>query len=299
MVSEPGWYPDPGGRPGHYRSWDGHAWAPTTTPDPSGGPPAGPPPRRSRAPWVLAGVALLIVLAVVATLVLVPGGPAPSPAPTATRTDATGDPTSAGPSASASAPASSSAPTPSPRPTTALRAEDCPIGDPLTRQDHPADGRVHGGGLSFRPPSSWVEGARAGAFSWGYDVGEADQRVRRTWFTGAAVGALSVADGAYDVQSGAELAMGCTATPFFYAGIVSRTDLRSEETTVDGYPAYNIRAEIRTDDPYNDVEGDVVQVTVVDLGSPESLAFFCGYAPIGDPDLLADLDAVTAQLRAG
>ena len=45
--------------------------------------------------------------------------------------------------------------------------------------------------------------------------------------------------------------------------------------------------------------GDVVDVVVVDLGGPESLAMFWGAVPIGDEDLIAQLDQVIGELRAG
>ncbi|HET9647362.1 MAG TPA: DUF2510 domain-containing protein, partial [Microlunatus sp.] len=34
MSAAPGWYPDPGGRRGRYRFWDGRAWSATTTATP-------------------------------------------------------------------------------------------------------------------------------------------------------------------------------------------------------------------------------------------------------------------------
>ena len=82
------------------------------------------------------------------------------------------------------------------------------------------------------------------------------------------------------------------------ANVTRRTDLVNEPARFDGQPAWTIRSEIRMDNPYVDVPGDVVQVTVVDLGSPESFAFFWGTAPLDDPTLIAQLDAVTQGLQA-
>ena len=47
-----------------------------------------------------------------------------------------------------------------------------------------------------------------------------------------------------------------------------------------------------------DFAGDVVQITVVDVGSPESLAFFWGCAPIGQTPLVERLNRTAAALRA-
>ncbi|MGI3786612.1 MAG: DUF2510 domain-containing protein, partial [Janthinobacterium lividum] len=101
-MSTPGWYPDPGGRPGHYRLWDGRGWGLSTTPDPPGGSSAGPPPppRRHVARWVVAGAVLLLVLVVVGALALRTGGqPVAGTTPGPSLSSATGvDPTPALPS---------------------------------------------------------------------------------------------------------------------------------------------------------------------------------------------------------
>lgn len=33
-MATPGWYPDPAGRPGHFRFWDGDRWGDDTSDDP-------------------------------------------------------------------------------------------------------------------------------------------------------------------------------------------------------------------------------------------------------------------------
>ena len=309
-MSTPGWYPDPGGRSGHYRFWDGQTWAPTTTTELPGGPPGGPtqgspgatpPPGRRRARWVVAGAVLLVVLVVVGALVVrdatrrtVDQGPAP------TATSGGNDSSAAQTASPAPSPSPTPTPTPRPSPRVSQTGEPCPIGNPSARQSYPRDGRVHGGSLSFPQQPGWTDpGQQSDGFTWAYDVGETDRRIQPQWFASYAVGAVSVADGFEDPRSGAALAMSCTVSSTFYQNVVSRTDLVDESTTVDGYRAWTIRAEIRVDDPRTTFEGDTVQVTVVDLDSPEALAFFWGCAPIGDRALTAQLDRVVKQLRVG
>ena len=307
-MSEPGWYPDPGGRSGHYRFWDGQAWAPTTSTNLPGAGPAPAPgsanaPRtgRSRRPLVLAVAAAVLVLAVVGALV-VRGGNQPivdvgvSPSPTAPGgNDTTPAPT----------PRRHRPPAP-PRPPRRARsrarprsatAGPCPVGDPFTRQDHPRDGRVHGGGLSFPRQPGWQDpGVQASAFTWAYDLGETDIQLAQTRFASYAVGAVSVADGFEDPRSAAELIMRCTVGSALYSSVTGTTDLVDEETTVDGYRAWSLRADVQTYDARTSYQGDTVQITVVDLGSPESLAFFWGSAPIGDEAFQARLDQAVEQL---
>ena len=245
---------------------------------------------------------MAVALVLVVAGVLVPWGGTgtvvdPGPPSTAPTTSGGGTSTSATPES-----APSLDPTPSGSPTTSETASTapCPVGNPFSRQDHPQDGRVHGGALSFPRQSGWTDpGGQASAFTWAYDVGETDTEVEPQRFAAYAVGAVSVADGFEDAQSAAELMMQCTVASALYRDVTGRTDLVSEETTVDGYPAWSLRSEVRTADDGTTSEGDTVQVTVVDLDSPEALAFFWGSAPIGDPALTNRLDSVVGQLRVG
>ncbi|SEQ98669.1 DUF2510 domain-containing protein [Microlunatus flavus] len=315
-MPEPGWYPDPGGRSGHYRFWDGQHWGLSTTPDLPGQPPSdgGPPsPRRSRGTrWILAATAAAVVLVLVAVGALVLRERSrPTAAPTArpsasapaggTTPPARGGPVR--PSASPSAvPSGEAGPTASPTPGSSPSAGSgpCLFGSPYSRQDYPRDGRVHGGNLSFPLPRGWVyPGRQTDSFTWAYDVGEADVQVQQQWYSAYAVGAVSVADGFEDPETAAELMMTCTLASPLYRHVTSRTDLTSSETTVDGYRAWTLRSEVRADDDRTTFEGDTVQVTVVDLDSPEALAFFWGCAPIGDAGLTEQLDEVADRLRVG
>jgi hypothetical protein len=304
-VSTPGWYPDPAGRPGHYRLWDGQGWGLSTSPDPPGGPSAAPPPppRRRVAPWVVAGAVLLVVLVVVGAIALRPdgqavAGPTPSPAVGST---AEGDPSSApssvGPSPSPDAPSPLATPSASPSPS-ASTSVDCPVGSPFSRQDYAQDGRVHGGNLSFPRQAGWEDpGPQASAFTWAYDLGETDIQLEQTRYASYAVGAVSVADGFENPRTAARLAMQCTVASALYSNVSSRTDLVDEETTVDGHSAWTLRSEIRTYDSRTSYQGDTVEITVVDLDSDEALAFFWGSAPIGDDTFTSRLDEVVQQLR--
>ncbi|GAA3577722.1 hypothetical protein GCM10022197_38790 [Microlunatus spumicola] len=305
-----GWYPDPGGRPGHYRYWDGQSWAETTSTSP-GGPP-GPDrgaqsrsPRRGRARWgiVLAAVAAVLVLVVVGALVVrdagrqtADGGPAPSVTSGGADASPNAEPTPDEPSAVDPTPVPSETASAAPSPS----GPPCPVGNPFSRQDYERDDRVHGGGLSFPRQPGWQDpGPQASAFTWAYDLGETDIQLDQTRFASYAVGAVSVADGFEDPRTAAELMLRCTVASALYSNVSGTTTLVDEETTVDGYRAWTLRTEVRAYDARTSYQGDTVQIVVVDLDSPEALAFFWGSAPIGSDAFTARLDQAVEQLQVG
>jgi hypothetical protein len=134
--------------------------------------------------------------------------------------------------------------------------------------------------------------------SWAYDLAAQEQAVEAEWFAMVAVGALFTADGFETPQQSAEGVMQCTATSSFYEGFRSRRDLVSRKVSVDGHPGWAIRSEITVRTDLTDLPGDVVEVVIVDLGSPESLAMFWGAVPIGDTARLRLLGRTVAALGA-
>jgi hypothetical protein len=310
-MSLPGWYPDPAGTPNRFRYWDGSAWSSETTEDPrtsppggSGGSEGGTPAKNGRrfGPVILA-LAVLVVLVLVGVLVvrgLFADRPIvdPEPLPTSTvsgwnDSSPTTEPETPTPLPSQSVPT----PTPVPTPTEERPLQPCPDGDPSARQDHPTDGRVHGGGLSFPKVPGWTDSSGT-SFSWAYDVGEQTTLVESPgWYANLAVGALFTGEGFDEPRRSAELVMQCVITSGLYKNIVDRESVGSKAVTVDGRPGWSIRADILVDHPDLETKGDTVEVMVIDTGSPESLAMFIGAVDLGERDLIATMDATIEDLR--
>ena len=295
-MPTPGWYADPAGTPGRFRYWDGRSWSQVTTADPTDPPPG--PRRRRPGPLIALGAALVVVIiiAVVAVRVVLIGDSNVTDDPLPSSSVSGGDDSSPTPTPTRSDPAT---PTPSPAVSTPPPLIDCPRGDPDARQPYPADGRIHGGGLSFPEQPGWDPSRLRTGLTWAYDVGAQDKTIEPTWFAMFAVGALSVVDGFEVPAQAAESVMQCTATSEYYVGFTGRADLHSTAVTVAGRPGWSIRAEIRVDSDKTDLPGDVVEVVVVDLGAPEALAMFWGAVPIGDQAMISQLDHVVSQLEAG
>lgn len=303
-MSQPGWYPDPAGTPSRYRYWDGHAWSHEVTDNPAGTSPptslpTGPPRRRGPVIAILA----VIVVAVLVGVMVIRGllgdrpvaDPGPLPSPTVSGWDDSSATPTPPPEPSLSPPAP---PRPTAKPSEARPLRPCPEGMPTNRQAYPSDGRVHGGGLSFPRVSGWDD-ASGLAYSWAYDVGEQSTLVESPgWYATLAVGALFTGDGFDEPKRAADLVMQCVINSGLYPYLTDREQLWSKPVTVDGHPAWSIRAEVLIDDPKLKAEGDTVEVIVVDTDSPEALAMFIGQVNLGDARLLRTLDSTIKNLRA-
>lgn len=320
----PGWYPDPSGQSGRYRYWTGSSWSAQTTADPTSAPPDRPAgsevsgartaagqadPGRPRRRGVLVGLlALVVVIVLVVSVFVVRGLLGPESNVTIS------DPSSTASSYDDSSPLATPSPTPTPTPTPSPSPspsrspsaakrnplEACPIGGPTVRQPHPSDGRLHGGGLSFKPHSDWEDpGYYLRGLSWAYDVTGQSQATEPQWLAILAVGSLRTADGFDNPHQSTEGVMQCIASSGYYDNVVSRKDIASRAVTVDGKPGWDLRSEIRVDQPGLSVEGDVVDVIVVDAGANESLAMFVGAVPIGDQTRLATLNNTIHDLQVG
>jgi hypothetical protein len=312
-MSLPGWYPDPAGTPNRFRYWDGRTWSSDTTDDPAaapteagGGGGAGAPPgqggRRRLGP-VIAALAVLVVLVLVGVLVvrglfadrpIVDPGPLPSSTVSGwDDSSPTTEPQTPTPTPSASEPST----TPTQTPTEEQPLQPCPEGQPTVRQDHPSDGRIHGGGLSFPEVRGWQDNSGS-AYRWAYDVGAQNKLVESPgWYADLAVGALFTGDGFDEPRRSAELVMQCVITSGLYPYFTDRVDTWSKAVSVDGRPAWSIRADIEVDDPDLRTKGDTVEVIVVDTESPESLSMFIGAVNIGDPTLAKTMDSTIRNLR--
>jgi hypothetical protein len=307
VSASPGWYPDPGGAQGLFRYWDGKAWSAAVSPNPSAPPPAqglvgggtapqgdnpygqaGQPAygqsqygqdygssayanyqelekKKSPIGWWIAGAALVIVIVIISVLAVraVTGGD----------TGTTGGPVGQ-PSQDVCPPQSTASPEPG---------------------NHPADGRVHGGPISYPilgPPWGAPQGDTRVPF--GSDVQSQDVAVEydydgngSLWVASIIVGELQAGDGFFTPEQGAQIVVRCIvggAGEFYGNNPVNSNVKVNEKTTIDGHEAWLVESQLTFDIAGLKTKGELLIVAIVSAGNRSGLY----YASIPDttPELV-------------
>jgi len=251
---------------------------------PPGGPPGpyapGPPPNgpNSKLPWlIVAGLAVLGVVALVATLVVMFSGDdkkSPSAAPsTATTTSA---PTSTSKSA-------------------AQNATDCAAN--AGPGETPKGDAIFAGKLSFpasaapgwSPFSDDQDPNLIGGVGVSQDVPGASQ-----WMMSAEVATTNFVS-SMDIAAQASKLMQCVANGPGYANASPTLGpLKTSSTTVDGIKAARVDADVTIADPSRGVKGDSVVIIAVDT---KPVTIFMGSSPIGDAASAAIINRIVGALK--
>ena len=305
MSASPGWYPDPGGGQGLFRYWDGKAWSAAISPNPSAPPPSqglvGGTPQQGGQPygqggqpaygqsvhgpvygasaytnyqelqkkkspigWWIAGGALVIVIIVVAVMAIraVTGGD----------TGTTGGGPVGQPSQDFCPPENTASP-------------DAPV-------SHPADGRVHGGPVSY-PMLGAPWGPPQGPpnpVPFGTDV--QTQMVLdqlnydgqgTNWVASILVAELQAGDGFFTPEQGAQIVVKCILGAFYGNHPINSDVKANEKTTIDGHDAWLVESQLTFDIPKLEAKGEYLIVAIVSAGNRSGLY----YATI--PDTLPEL----------
>jgi Protein of unknown function (DUF2510) len=319
VSANPGWYPDPGGGQGLFRYWDGKAWSAATSPNPSAPPPSqglvsGGTPQQGGQPygqgsqpygqggqshgqggqpaygqlpygqdygsayanyqelqkkkspigWWIAGAALVLVIVVVAVLAIraVTGGD----------TGTTGG----GPVGQAS-------------------QDVCPPDDtasPEAPVTHPADGRVHGGPVSYPllaapwgPPQGEINPVPFGSDVQNQlvvDQSDYDGQ-GHSWVASILVAELQAGDGFFTPEQGSQIVVKCILGAFYGDNPVNSNVKVNEKTTIDGHEAWLVESHLTYDIAGVKAKGELLIVAIVSAGNRSGLY----YASI--PDTLPEL----------
>lgn len=294
-MSISGWYPDPAGAQGRYRFWDGENWSSATTTNP-----ADPAPGRGRGDkgergsgpkwWlpVLVIVALLLI-GLVAWQLLGNRGGGPGPGGFGSVPE---DTNSAEPSVSGWD--ETSKPTPPPSQASMVTCPFTDVDDETPQND---PNRLRGGGLSVAKIKGWTDYNMY--LDWASDIHTQMDNVRPGWVSNIGVAQLNAVDGFNSMQVGARQTMECFSSSGYYLNYTHRVDIKNEQVTIDGHAAWWFRAEVHIDGVkagMPEIDGDLVDVIVVDLGDPERMGMFFSSVTIGDTARQTLVDAAIASI---
>jgi hypothetical protein len=340
VSAKAGWYPDPGGGQDLYRYWDGKSWSAATSPNPGAAPPnqglagvgqpaaggavgqpggaLGPPggygpgggsyspggggfgpggqpaygagnpsayanyqqiqKKKSPVGWWIAGAALVVVIVVVAVLAIravtsntaIPGQPGGGPASQNT----------------------------------------CPPekSESTAPEDHPNDGRVHGGPLSYPTLGSpWGPPIGDTRVPFGSDVQsqlvtvEANYTTDPTtkqssnWVASVLVGELQAGDGFFTPEQGSQIVVKCIIGKFYGNAAVGSDVKKNEAITIDGHDGWLVESQLSFDIPNLKTKGELLIVVIVSAGARSGLY----YASIPDttPELVPTARDLIKELK--
>lgn len=262
-MSQPGWYPDPTGRGGP-RYWDGQRW--------SDGPE---PPRRSRTIWWVLGGALLIALVVLGLIFWPSSGVGLAP-PTDTRSDR---PTVE--------PWDETTDQPSEQDEGEGSMRECPsVGFPHSQVD--PDGRQRGGGLSVVAPTAPGWSLSTTYMPWMAEQNSTLRDVVPGWVASIDVGTVRAVDGFTSPKQAANSMRSCMASSWLFTNYTHHEVLIDEPFSLDGHDGWYMQVEIHVDrDDW--VQGDLVDIYVLDLGRDGELSAVIGCATIDDAVSIAEV----------
>jgi hypothetical protein len=316
VSANPGWYPDPGGGQGLYRYWDGKAWTAAISANPSAPPPSqglvasdtpqqggqpygqGGQPAQGQSPygqdhgsayanfqqlekkkspigWWIAGAALVIIIIVLAVIAIraVIGGE--------TGTTSSGPVTQ--PSQDACPPQNTASSVPGTTP--------------------PADGRVHGGPVSYpQLGSPWGPPQGESRVPFGNDVRTQMVLVEQNydgsgtnWVAQILVGELHAGDGFFTPEQGSQIVVKCILGAFYGDNPVNSNVKVNERTTIDGHEAWLVESQLNFDIAGLETKGELIIVAIVSAGNKSGLY----YATIPDttPELVQPARDALKQLQ--
>lgn len=252
------------------RYWDGQTWSPAVAPSPVTAPQlrttTGPP--RKRYGWLLALAAVAVTLILVVALVVSRAGRSAS------------DPVDPGG-------------TPS--------TEVCPQQQIETPKPRPADGRVHGGKLSYPllgPPWSVPRPEYGVAFARAVLMQTVltERNSPQGWYASVMVGQLSAGDGFFSPRDGAAIVVKCVSGTFYGHAVVTRDDQRNQAIKVDGHDAWEIESQLHYDLAGVAAKQELLIVVIVDTGDGAAGLFYAS-VPQNAPQLVQPARAALAALR--
>jgi hypothetical protein len=161
----------------------------------------------------------------------------------------------------------------------------CPAGNtasPQATASHPADGRVHGGPVSYpvlgppwgppQPPSNPVPFGSDVQSQWVLDQADYDGN-GNNWVASILVGELQAGDGFFTPEQGSQIVLKCLLGAFYGNNPVKSDVKVNEKITIDGHEAWLVESQLTFDIAGLETKGEYVIVAIVSAGNRSGLYY--------------------------
>ncbi|WP_198671481.1 hypothetical protein, partial [Desertihabitans aurantiacus] len=180
----------------------------------------------------------------------------------------------------------------------------CPDQQPQTAspKPDPADGRVHGGALSFPMlPEPFGPPEPDNRVPFGRDVQVQSAFVEDysegSWVASVMVAELIAGDGFFTPEQGSEIVVKCVLGEFYGSDTeVNREDLVNEARTLDGKDAWLVESHLTFDIPDLETKGETLILMIVATGEATASLFYASI-PDTSPQFMAPAREAMENLR--
>jgi hypothetical protein len=182
----------------------------------------------------------------------------------------------------------------------------CPVNtQSLAPVNHTADGRVHGGLLSYpRLGTPWSAPTTDIRVPFGRDVAEQEVVIEpnykgsSSWVASVLVAELAAGDGFFSPQEGSEIVVKCLIGAFYDNATVTRDDKVSKAMTVGGKDAWLVETHLSFDIPNLKTKGETAIVLIVATSTDTSSLYYASI-PDTSPQYLQPARDAMAALTVG
>lgn len=155
-----------------------------------------------------------------------------------------------------------------------------PVEETASPVPQPADGRVHGGPLSYPELGSpWSAPKGDNRVPFGSDVASQDVTVEQnyqpgqSWVASVLVGELQAGDGFYTPEQGAQIVVKCILGAFYGDNEVQSSVKVNQAATIDGHDAWIVESQLSFDITNLQTKGELLLVAIVANGSTAGLYY--------------------------
>jgi hypothetical protein len=186
-------------------------------------------------------------------------------------------------------------------------SDQCPpdrSDSPSATAPPPADGRVHGGPVSYpQLGSPWSAPTGENRVPFGVNVLSQDVLVQQdydgagsSWVASVTVGELQAGDGFFTPEQGSQIVVRCILGNFYGKNQVNSDVIVNKAATIDGHEAWIVESKLTFDITGLQTKGERLIVAIVQAGTDRSGLY---YASIPDttPELLQPARDALSQLK--